>query len=99
MVSRRVNKRALTSATAVDWPLDPDVLTQAVQRTGETGVDYVKLGLLPGNELLKCIEALANTASEYRLVAVFFADRGVFQAEIPAIQETPPDREERDASI
>jgi len=74
---RRLAGRALTSATAGDWPLQPAMLIEAVQRTGETGVDYVKLGLLPGAALDACVEALAPLALRYRLVAVFFADRGV----------------------
>jgi len=69
--------RAVTSATAGDWPLDPQLLLRAVQRIGATGVSYVKLGLLAGSGLEGCIEALASVAAQYRLVAVFFADRGV----------------------
>lgn len=73
----RLKGRVLTSATAGDWPLDPIALTQAVMRTGATGVDYVKLGLLGGPALESCIQALAPAAAQYRIVAVFFADRGV----------------------
>jgi uncharacterized protein (UPF0264 family) len=73
----RLNRRALTSATAGDWPLDPAALLQAVMRAGATGVDYVKVGLLPGAALENCIKALAPAATQYRIVAVFFADRGV----------------------
>ena len=74
---RRLHGRAITSATAGDWPLDPGALAQAVMRTGATGVEYVKVGLLPGAGLEDCIKALAPVATQYRLVAVFFADRGV----------------------
>ena len=74
---RRVERRALTSATAGDWPLEPGQLTSAAARIGATGVDYVKLGLLPGPALGHCIDALNAVARECRLVAVFFADRGV----------------------
>jgi len=73
----RAHRRALTSATAGDWPLEPLALTQAVMRTGATGVDYVKIGLLPDAGLEDCVNALAPAATQYRLVAVFFADRGV----------------------
>jgi dihydroneopterin aldolase len=73
----RLHQRVLTSATAGDWPLDPVALTQAVMSTGATGVDYVKIGLLPGADLSGCIMTLAPAAAQYRLVAVFFADRGV----------------------
>ena len=74
---RRVERRALTSATAGDWPLESGPLTSAATRIGATGVDYIKLGLLPGAALEHCIDALAAVAREYRLVAVLFADRGV----------------------
>ena len=73
----RLHQRVLTSATAGDWPLDPVALRQAVMSTGATGVDYVKIGLLPEADLSGCIIALAPAATQYRLVAVFFADRGV----------------------
>jgi dihydroneopterin aldolase len=69
--------RALTSATAGDWPLDARALVEAGRRIGATGVDYVKLGLLPGAALLECIDELRAVARAHRLVAVFFADRGV----------------------
>ena len=42
---RIVAGRALTSATAGDWPLEPRALVAAGHRIGATGVDYVKLGL------------------------------------------------------
>jgi dihydroneopterin aldolase len=74
---RRVAGRVPTSATAGDWPLQPAALCAAVDRIGGTAVDFVKLGLLPGEPLSDCIEALAPLAARYRLVAVFFADRGV----------------------
>lgn len=73
----RLAGRVATSATAGDWPLEPELLVAAARRTGATGVDYVKLGLLPGAGLEACIAALAPLAAERRLVAVFFADRGV----------------------
>jgi (5-formylfuran-3-yl)methyl phosphate synthase len=73
----RFHRHVLTSATAGDWPLDPVALTQAAMSVGATGVDYVKIGLLPGADLSSCIMALAPAATQYRLVAVFFADRGV----------------------
>jgi (5-formylfuran-3-yl)methyl phosphate synthase len=72
-----LHEQVLTSATAGDWPLDPVSMTQAVMSTAATGVDYIKIGLLPGADLLGCIMALAPAATQYRLVAVFFADRGV----------------------
>src|SRR6476469_7663848 len=74
---QRLKGRVFTSATAGDWPLETSAIVQAVMRTGAIGVDYVKVGLLPGTQLENCINALAPAATQYRLVAVFFADRGV----------------------
>jgi len=74
---QRVAQRAPTSATAGDWPLDPTALSAAADRIGAAGVDFVKLGLLPGAGLANCIEALAPLAARHRTVAVFFGDRGV----------------------
>ena len=73
----RVAGRAPTSATAGDWQLEPGALVAAAARIGATGVDYVKLGLLPGVALPACIRELRSVARRFRLVAVFFADRGV----------------------
>jgi uncharacterized protein (UPF0264 family) len=67
----------VTSATAGDWPLEAGTLVPAARRIGALGVDYVKLGLLPGAALAECVAALGAVARDYRLVAVFFADRGV----------------------
>jgi dihydroneopterin aldolase len=83
---RQIEGAALTSATSGDWPLNAPQLRAAVLRTAATGVDYVKLGLLPGLELEACIEALAALAASHRLVAVFFADRGVPLDVLPKLQ-------------
>jgi len=72
-----ISGRALTSATAGDWPLEASALLAAARRIGATGVDYVKIGLMPGAALDVCIDKLHAVAGEHRLVAVFFADRGV----------------------
>jgi (5-formylfuran-3-yl)methyl phosphate synthase len=74
---RRVARRTPTSATAGDWPLDPGTLTHAAECIAATGVDFVKLGLLPGAALAGCVDALAPLAARHRTVAVFFGDRGV----------------------
>jgi len=78
--------RAPTSATAGDWPLESRALVAAARRIGATGVDYVKLGLLPGAALSACIHELRGVAREHRLVAVFFADRGVPLAALEALR-------------
>jgi (5-formylfuran-3-yl)methyl phosphate synthase len=74
---QRLKGRIPTSATAGDCPLDPAVMVPAVMRAGATGVDYVKIGLLPWTNVERCVKALGPAATQYRIVAVFFADRGV----------------------
>lgn len=79
--------RVTTSATAGDWPLEPRALRAAARRIGATGVDYVKLGLLPGEGLAACIMELRLVAQEHRLIAVFFADLGVPIAALESLQK------------
>jgi len=67
--------RRPVSATVGDLPMRPDLLAREAARTAAAGVDYVKLGLLPGPGLAECISALGGLAGEARLVAVLFADR------------------------
>lgn len=82
---RAVAGRAETSATCGDLPLDAARLVEAATRIAATGVDYVKLGLLPGEALSPCIDALAGVAQGHRLIAVFFADLGVPRQAFPRL--------------
>jgi uncharacterized protein (UPF0264 family) len=72
----RVGGRRPVSATVGDLPMEPDRVAAATARTGETGVDFVKVGLFPGGDRLACLDALAVQAAQgLRLVAVMFADQ------------------------
>ncbi len=68
--------RKPVSAVAGDIPMEPAKLFAAAGLMADTGVDYVKIGFKPGENLAACIEALAPLASKVRLVAAFFADQG-----------------------
>ncbi len=68
--------RRPVSAVAGDLPMEPERIFEAATRIAETGVDYVKIGLRPGQRLAACIEALAPLAAKVHLVAAFFADLG-----------------------
>jgi FolB domain-containing protein len=70
-----VGGRRPVSAVTGDLPMEPDVITNAVARTAETGVDYVKVGLFPGPKRPECIRALASLACSTKIVGVMFADR------------------------
>jgi (5-formylfuran-3-yl)methyl phosphate synthase len=64
------------SATVGDLPMEPSVLCAACAERAALGVDYVKLGLMPGDSLAACIAALSTLElpKDVRLVAVLFAD-------------------------
>jgi (5-formylfuran-3-yl)methyl phosphate synthase len=68
--------RRPVSAVVGDIPMQPAALFEAASRMAETGVDYVKIGLLPSEAFAACIEALAPLAAKVHLVAAFFADQG-----------------------
>lgn len=70
-----VGGQALVSATIGDFPaMEPCAVTHAVSAMAATGVDFVKIGLFPSPALMGCLDALAPLCSQYRLVAVLFAD-------------------------
>jgi (5-formylfuran-3-yl)methyl phosphate synthase len=66
--------RCPVSATVGDLPPDPGVLSQRVQATAATGVDYVKVGLFGAAYFGRCVDALALQGAGVRLIAVLFAD-------------------------
>lgn len=72
-----VDGRRPISATVGDLPTEADALLPAIRRVGETGVDFVKIGLFQTDALPALLPALTPLASEFRLIAVLFADRGV----------------------
>ena len=78
----------LISATVGDLPMQPQILTQAVQAMATTGVDFVKIGFFPGGDWQACINELANLAASGRaLIAVLFADTQPDPAIISSLQQ------------
>lgn len=71
------------SATIGDQPMRPEIVLAAAERVAATGVPLVKLGL-SGGGALACLDALRPLAQRTRLIAVFFADRGVDLALVEA---------------
>ncbi|WP_018078578.1 (5-formylfuran-3-yl)methyl phosphate synthase [Thiobacillus denitrificans] len=71
-----VGGRVPVSATIGDFPdMNPAAVAAAVAAMAATGVDFVKIGLLPSPTLADCLDALVPLARRHRLVAVLFADR------------------------
>ena len=66
--------RAKTSATIGDLPMEAGLLRDAVTRIGAAGVDYVKLGVFPGEHAETAIAELAPEARKHNLILVLFAD-------------------------
>ena len=62
------------SATIGDLPMQPGLIINAVEQTRETGVDYIKIGFLPGEGPAQVIRELANLATKVKLIGVLFAD-------------------------
>jgi len=63
------------SATVGDLPtMDPGEVLAAARRTGDLGVDFVKVGFFGTSRDPECVRALTTLAAETRLIAVLFAD-------------------------
>lgn len=74
-VRRAVPTHIAVSATVGDLPCEPHVLCQAARAMAATGVQFVKVGLWPGGDVTKSIDALGRLdLGRARLVAVLFAD-------------------------
>ena len=67
--------RRPVSAVAGDLPMQPDSVVAAVEGIARTGVDYLKVGLLPGPSCGDCVRALSALTRATQIVAVMFADR------------------------
>jgi dihydroneopterin aldolase len=68
--------RRPVSAVLGDPHMGPQALATAVEAMIATGVDYVKVGLFPGEKREDCIDTLASVARRCKIVGVMFADRG-----------------------
>ena len=69
-----IDGRCPVSATIGDLPMEAQLVFDASQAIAATGVDYIKVGLAGDEAGQPVIEKLAPLASEYRLIAVLFAD-------------------------
>jgi uncharacterized protein (UPF0264 family) len=78
--------RCPVSATVGDLPMQPELIFNAVKTMASTGVDYVKIGFFPDGDSLAVVEKLAELASQYKLIAVLFADTRPDFAIIPALK-------------
>ncbi len=86
-IAAAMKDRSPVSAVAGDLPMQPEIIAAAVAGLAETGVDYIKIGLFPGEARLACIGALARLAHRAKLIGVIFADAGYDAALIPHLAQ------------
>jgi FolB domain-containing protein len=77
--------RRPASAAAGDSSMQPEALAAAAAAVAATGVQYVKVGLLPHPRREACIARLAAPARDTRLIGVLFADRETDADALPAL--------------
>jgi len=83
-----VGGRRPVSAVTGDLPMEPDVITAAVESTAQAKVDYVKVGLFPGPRREQCVRALSSLAHKTKIVGVMFVDRGADHALVQLMAES-----------
>lgn len=70
---RAVAGRACVSATVGDLPMHAPTLREALRRHGDSGVDFLKLGIFPDCNAEQALLPLADEPRD-RLIFVLFAD-------------------------
>lgn len=72
-----VSKQCRTSATIGDLPMKAELINPAVEAMAASGVDYVKVGIFPDQELIDCIRSMSSTITQLSVpvIAVLFADK------------------------
>lgn len=65
---------ATISATVGDLPMQADIISEAVNQTAATGVDFVKIGFFPDGNWRDCLNTLQPISQRHKLIAVLFAD-------------------------
>ena len=71
---RAVGGRSIVSATVGDVPLDAATLREAALQQHALGVEYVKLGVFPGDGAEEAMRGLDRLARRAQLIFVLFAD-------------------------
>jgi FolB domain-containing protein len=82
---RAIAGRRPASATAGDLPMEPETLAAATAALAATGVQYVKVALLPDPRREACVARLAAQARDTRLIAILLAERETDMDALPAL--------------
>lgn len=83
----QIGARRPVSAVAGDLAMQPALWHAAVERLGDCGLAFIKLGIFPGGEPAACVQAVAPLAGRTPLVAVLFADRSPDLSLLPLLAE------------
>jgi dihydroneopterin aldolase len=83
-----VGRRRPVSAVAGDVTMRPDRIAASVRAVAATGVDTVRLGIVPGGDAPGCLDALFEAATQVKLVAVFFADAAADLSLLPLLKRS-----------
>jgi (5-formylfuran-3-yl)methyl phosphate synthase len=83
-----VGGRRPVSAVAGELPMQAPRLQAAVRMLAATGVETVRLRILPGDDLPGCLGALAEVATAVKLVGVFLADAAPALSLLPALKRS-----------
>ncbi len=66
--------RRPVSAACGDLSAGPAAVRAKVEEIAATGVEFVKIGLLPSSQITACLAGLADLVGRQKLIAVLFAD-------------------------
>ena len=66
--------RGPVSVMAGFLPVEPTLALQAVEKYTGTGVEYVRIGVLPGRVAEASVRAAGSLADRVKLIAILFAD-------------------------
>ena len=83
-----IANRCLTSATIGDLPMQAEIINPAMEAMAGSGVDYVKVGLFPDQNLMDCLAEMATTIQQLPVpvIAVVFADSMPNQNMVPRLK-------------
>ena len=76
-IVRLVAKNCQTSATIGDLSMQAGLINPAMVEMAASGVDYVKVGVFPDQNLMGCLEGMAKTLEQLSVpvIAVLFVDK------------------------
>lgn len=83
-----ISSRCQTSATVGDLPMQANRINEAMAAMAVSGVDYVKVGLFPDQNLINCLNAMKMTIETLNVpvIAVLFADNWPEQTVMPLLK-------------